>query len=191
MPSIISTYLKRAMSATQLFRLKKPIPFANTIRVAVAVLLVMGVVGASNLLTSRESSRPARTAVPAHAAVQEAQRPQVPASQATAKKAEVPTAKAITPSSTLVTITGCLEQRDETFRLKDTDGADVPKSRNWKTAFLKKGPAPIEVIDTANRLKLNDHVGQRVSVTGTLVEREMQVRSLQRVAASCSKNPSA
>jgi hypothetical protein len=188
---MISTYVKRAISGTQLLRSQKPIPFANTIRVAVAVLLVMGAVGASKLVTSRESSRPARTAVSAHAAAQEAQRPQVPASQTTAKKAEAPAAKATTPSSTLVTITGCLEQRDETFRLKDTDGTDVPKSRTWKTAFLKKGPAPIEVVDAANRLKLNDHVGQRVSVTGNLVEREMQVRSLQRVAASCSKNPSA
>jgi len=34
-------------------------------------------------------------------------------------------------------------------------------------------------------LKLPGHVGQRVSVTGVLVDREMQGHSLQRVAASC------
>jgi hypothetical protein len=51
---------------------------------------------------------------------------------------------------------------------------------------LKKGSAWIEVVDAANRLKLTDHVGQRVSVTGVLVDREIRVHSLQRVATSCS-----
>jgi len=43
----------------------------------------------------------------------------------------------------------------------------------------------IEVIDAGNRLNLPNHVGRRISVSGTLVDREMQVRSVQRVAASC------
>jgi hypothetical protein len=89
-----------------------------------------------------------------------------------------------------VTITGCLERADETtFRLKDTVGADAPKSRSWKSGFLKKGSASIEVVDAAHSLKMADHVGQKVSVTGTLVDREMQVRSLQRVATSCADSP--
>ena len=89
-----------------------------------------------------------------------------------------------------VTITGCLERADETtFRLKDTVGADAPKLRSWKSAFLKKGSASIEVVDAVHRLKLPDHVGQKVSVTGTLVDREMQVSSLQRVATSCADSP--
>ena len=69
-------------------------------------------------------------------------------------------------------------------------GADAPKSRSWKSGFLKKGSAPIEVVDAAHRLKLTDHVGQRVSVTGRLVDREMQVRSLQRVSASSARGDS-
>jgi hypothetical protein len=85
-----------------------------------------------------------------------------------------------------VTITGCLEGADETFRLTDTTGADAPKSRSWKSGFLRKGSASIDIVDAANRLKLRDHVGQRVTVTGTLVDREMQVRSLKRITASCS-----
>ena len=96
------------------------------------------------------------------------------------------------PAATLtpVTITGCLERADETtFRLKDTIGADAPKSRSWKSGFLKRNAASIELVDAAHRLKLPDHVGQKVSVTGTLVDREMQVRSLQRVATSCTTNP--
>ena len=95
-------------------------------------------------------------------------------------------AKTAAPGSAPVTITGCLERTDETFRLKDTTGVDAPKSRSWKSGFLKKGSASIEVVDAANRLKLPGHVGQRVSVTGTLVDREMKIRSLQRVAASCT-----
>jgi hypothetical protein len=89
------------------------------------------------------------------------------------------------PKSAPVTISGCLERSDGTFRLKDTAGADAPKSRSWKSGFLKKSSPSIEVVDAVHRLKLPDHVGQRVSVTGSLVDREMQVRSLQRIAASC------
>jgi len=84
-----------------------------------------------------------------------------------------------------VTITGCLERDDETFRLKDTSGADAPRSRSWKSAFLKKGAAPVEVVDASKRLKLTNHIGQRVSVTGTLSDGEMQIRSLRRITASC------
>jgi hypothetical protein len=85
-----------------------------------------------------------------------------------------------------VTITGCLEERkDHTFRLKDTTGLDAPKSRGWKSGFLKKGSATIDLVDAANRTKLESHVGQQISVTGMLADREMQVRSLKRVADSC------
>ena len=85
-----------------------------------------------------------------------------------------------------VTITGCLERDDETFRLKNTSGADAPRSRSWKSAFLKKGSAPVEVVDASKRLKLTNHVGQRVSVTGTLSDGELQIRSMRRIAASCT-----
>jgi hypothetical protein len=105
---------------------------------------------------------------------------------AAAQAPAVDDVKASAPKPAPVTITGCLERNDETFRLKDTSGADAPKSRSWKSGFLKKGTKPIDVVDASKRLKLGDHVGQRVSVTGTLVDREMQVRSLKRVAPSCS-----
>jgi hypothetical protein len=85
-----------------------------------------------------------------------------------------------------VTITGCLERDDNSFRLKETAGDNAPKSRSWKSGFLKKGPAPVAVVDASNHLKLQSHVGERVSVTGTLVDREMQGRSLQRLASSCN-----
>jgi phosphate-selective porin len=94
-----------------------------------------------------------------------------------------PTAKSVP-----VTITGCLERDSDAFRLKDTAGQNAPKARSWKSGFLKKGSASIDVVDAANKVKLPTHVGQRVSVTGTLVDREMQVRSLQRVSTSCAKS---
>jgi hypothetical protein len=92
-----------------------------------------------------------------------------------------------TVQQTPVTLTGCLEQDDDAFRLKDTTGENAPKSRSWKSGFLKKKAASIEVVDAANKVKLPNHVGERVVITGMLVNREMQVRSLQRVAASCKQ----
>jgi hypothetical protein len=50
---------------------------------------------------------------------------------------------------------------------------------------LKKGSASVDVMDAANRAKLPSHVGRRVSITGLLDHRELQVRSLRRVATAC------
>jgi hypothetical protein len=84
-----------------------------------------------------------------------------------------------------VTITGCLEMSvdEKEFRLTDTDGAGAPKSRSWKSGFLKKGSAPIELIDAADAHTL---VGKRVAATGQLTSRTMRVNSLRVVTASCS-----
>lgn len=93
-------------------------------------------------------------------------------------------ASASVRESATTTITGCLEGDGQRFELKDTAGADVPKARSWKSGFLKKGPKSIDVVDRAG-LDLSSHVGQRVTLSGTLEDREMQARSLRRVAASC------
>jgi hypothetical protein len=69
--------------------------------------------------------------------------------------------------------------------MKNVEGTDAPKARSWKSGFLKKGTARIEVMDASNRLKLADHVGERVSISGMLADRELQGRSLRRVASSC------
>jgi hypothetical protein len=63
---------------------------------------------------------------------------------------------------------------------------DAPRSRSWKSGFLKKGPATIELVDAGHTVKLADNVGRRVSVTGQLVDREMRVRSMRRLSASCT-----
>lgn len=96
------------------------------------------------------------------------------------------TARTSAAGAARVTITGCLERSDETYKLTDTSGANSPTSRSWKTGFLKKRPAHVEVVDSVKRLNLASHVGERVSVTGTLVDREMHAGSVQRVASSCN-----
>jgi hypothetical protein len=85
-----------------------------------------------------------------------------------------------------VTLTGCLAFENQTYRLKDVAGAEAPKSRNWRSGFLRKRASPVELMDARGSLSLASHVGQRVAATGTLTDREMRVRSLQRVSASCT-----
>jgi hypothetical protein len=94
------------------------------------------------------------------------------------------------------TVSGCLEEDNGMFRLKDTDGEHAPKSRSWKSGFIKKGSAKIDVFDAGNRFKLMSHVGYRVSklmshvgyrvsVSGNLVDREMHARSVRVSSERC------
>jgi hypothetical protein len=93
---------------------------------------------------------------------------------------------ATAPKAPVATLAGCLEKSGDGFHLKDTSGADAPKSRSWKSGFLKKGAASVTVVDGADSLGLQNRVGQRVSVTGTLVDREMQAHSIRRISSSCN-----
>ena len=96
------------------------------------------------------------------------------------------TAKQSADEPVMTTVTGCLELRDDgMFQLKDTDGADAPKSRTWKSGFIKKGAAKVDVFDAGNRLKLGTHVGYRVSISGTLNDRELRARSLRATSETC------
>jgi hypothetical protein len=119
---------------------------------------------------------------------------------ATTSRAAVPTTKpAIEPAASMnptpntaaqnatpVTIQGCLQAGNEGFWLKDVSGADAPTSRSWKSGFLKKRSASVEVVDAPDSLRLANYLGQRVSATGSLTDRRLQVRSLNRVAGSCN-----
>ncbi len=159
-----------------------------------AFLLVFCVMAAAMLLTAREPSLP--TAV-AGAGMQRdsvgtaadsdqsgaSVRPSVVRASAKLPATEAATSPVRTHSS--VTITGCLERSDDRFRLTDTDGSEAPKARSWKSGFLKKGSASVEVVDAGNRARLSSHIGRRVSVTGLLEDRELQVRSLRRIAPAC------
>ncbi len=85
--------------------------------------------------------------------------------------------------SIATTIVGCLVQDDAMFQLKDTDGQHAPKSRSWKSGFIKKGSARVDLLGGNNRL--TSHVGYRISVSGTLTDREMQVRSVRATTERC------
>jgi hypothetical protein len=84
------------------------------------------------------------------------------------------------------TITGCLVLRDDgMFQLKDNDGEHAPKARSWKSGFIKKSSASIDVFDAGNRLKLGTHQNYRVAVSGTLSDRELRARSLSATSQRC------
>lgn len=157
-----------------------------------AILVVFCVMAAAMLLSARETPAPAAAreeradaVVTTSGSTKNASTPATDARPATvANAADGSKSPAVKASS--VTITGCLARNDETFRLTDTDGSDAPKARSWKSGFLRKGTASVDVVDPARKLRLASHVGQRVSVTGFLEDREMQVHSLRQIAAACN-----
>jgi ribonuclease E len=84
-----------------------------------------------------------------------------------------------------VSISGCLVRDDDGFVLKNTSGASAPKSRSWKSGFLKKRAASVELVDASGKLGLQRYVGRRVTATGALNDREMRARSVQSAGSSC------
>jgi hypothetical protein len=107
-----------------------------------------------------------------------------PEAIAPAAHAPVSTVAAASP----VTITGCLEttvDHDE-FRLTDTDGVDAPKSRSWRTGFVKKTAAAVALVDAPSRLALGTHVGHRVTATGLLTNHDLRVSALRFVGPLCN-----
>ena len=183
-------------------RSKKPTGVTASVGRQAAALAAIGVVAAAAMLfAARHSSPPSgvaaadfqqekatRTKNTSEAAPASPTFVTMPAADATAANMPATESEPSGPmqKTSPVTITGCLEDGRDGFRLKDTSGTDAPKARSWKTGFLKKSSPSIEVIDAANRLQLPTHVGQRVSVTGVLVDREMKARSLKRIATSCN-----
>ena len=83
-----------------------------------------------------------------------------------------------------VTIAGCLERDADRFVLKKVSGDDAPKSRSWKSGFLRKRSSSVELIDDARTNRLAPYVGRRIETTGLLEDREMHVKSL-RVQGAC------
>ena len=84
-----------------------------------------------------------------------------------------------------ISISGCLQRSDNGFMLKNTEGSEAPRSRSWKSGFLKRSSSSVTLSDPGSAAHLAAHVGQRVSVTGSLADREMQVMSLRRLSATC------
>jgi hypothetical protein len=176
----------------------------GNVRAAAMLIALLAVVGVAIVVASRDSSdrpeftntesRPEPGPVPASSRKPSPVRAlsdQVPepapttgADEARASDTEPGTSPASKTSP--ITIAGCLERADKAFRLKDATGANVPKSRSWKSGFLKKSSTSVDLVESGTRLKLGDQVGRRVSVTGTVTDHQMRVQSVRRVAPSCS-----
>ena len=73
----------------------------------------------------------------------------------------------------------------EQFRLTETEGADAPKARGWRSGFLTKRSAPVQLAELSDPAGLRQYVGLRVAVTGLLTDRKLRVRSLQAAGTSC------
>jgi hypothetical protein len=160
--------------------------------VAIAFAALVAILAfASSASTPREqrSARAAERSVAPHAAAPVAAAPkEAPATPVTRTVETEPEPAAITgPMPAVVTLTGCLARSDNEFRLKDASGLNAPKSRSWKSGFLTKRSAQISIVPASGELPLSKHVGERVTVSGTLIDRELKVRTLRRVSSSCDE----
>ncbi|HEX7793216.1 MAG TPA: hypothetical protein VF456_02640 [Vicinamibacterales bacterium] len=86
-----------------------------------------------------------------------------------------------------VTISGCLEMSIDRahFRLADTEGANAPKARSWRTGFLKKEATPVDLLELGDPATARKYVGQRVTATGVVENREMRVQSMRPSGNGC------
>jgi hypothetical protein len=167
---------------------KKSMRFTGN-RTAAIGLIVVCIVGTAILIAAR-SSEPTSAASAAPANMVSASNDTVPAkaqktATAPAARPQAGEAAKAEPVAERVTVEGCLEQDNESFRLKNTTGDNAPKGRSWKSGFLKKSSKSIELVDARHRMNLAGHVGERVSVTGMLADRELQGSSIKRLAESC------
>jgi hypothetical protein len=140
-------------------------------------------VAASARTTAKSAVKPT-TPIAAPTTANVPARRDAPATHVQALSASTESAGGLAP----VTLTGCLEMsvdRDE-FRLTDTDGVDAPRSRSWRTGFLKKRPAPVALIGPADTHGLQIQVGKRVAATGLLFDHELKVSSVAVVDSSCN-----
>lgn len=180
---------------------KKPIGLTSAIGPKATTAVVICVIAGGLMLAAQQKEtkrkNPAPTEFVEMAPVPSAKGAAAPknvaASAAPAASLVVATAGTSAPvvpaaRGTRATVVGCLEDDGPMFRLTDTTGADAPKARSWKSGFIKKGNAPVKLVGSSNALSLASHVGRRVSVTGTLANREMQAHALHRVAGSCKAN---
>ena len=150
---------------------------------AAAAPIAMPTIPARNVPQPVETPKETPKTVAARTVVTPAPQPSVaPINQATA----APVSSTVEPERekpASVTISGCLENENGAFLLTDASGTSAPKSRSWKSGFLKKRTAPIELADGVGTLTLRNHVGRRVAATGTLVDREMRVDSVRPLGA--------
>jgi hypothetical protein len=133
-------------------------------------MIVMGTAALAILLATAPISISAQSKTPAKAPAKAAPAKPAPAKAAPAKA--VPARVAAAPVTlapvdpNTVTMIGCLESDGSTYRLADVQGNQAPKGRSWKTGFVTKKTKNIDLVGAPASLKLQDHVGHKVSVSG-------------------------
>ena len=133
-------------------------------------MTVMGTAALAILLATVPISISAQSKTPAKAPAQAAPAKPAPAKAAPAKA--VPARVAAAPVAVVpvdpntVTMIGCLESDGSKYRLADVQGNQAPKGRSWKTGFVTKKTKNIDLVGAPASLKLQDHVGHKVSVSG-------------------------
>ena len=133
-------------------------------------MTVMGTAALAILLATVPISISAQSKTPVKAPAKAAPAQPAPAKAAPAKA--VPARVAAAPVAVVpvdpntVTMIGCLESDGSKYRLADVQGNQAPKGRSWKTGFVTKKTKNIDLVGAPASLKLQDHVGRKVSVSG-------------------------
>jgi hypothetical protein len=186
--------VKKAAQTKKAPRAKKPMGLTSALGPKATTMVVIVVLAGGIIVGARQQQAKAKERLDAaRADVVLTAEPGVAKKTATAPAAAAADAPVAATSGvsasakTPVTVSGCLERTDEGYRLKDTSGADAPRARSWKSGFMKKSSATLAILDPGRTLQLADHVGRRVSLTGTLTERDLQARSVRRLG-ECKAN---
>ena len=174
---------------------KKPIGLTSAIGPKATTILVICVMAGGMAVAARQREQAAKTKKTDEAMMMAADAtPSVMAAPAKSPKTRAVVPATSAPASTTepavvktsgATITGCLERAGDGFRLKDTAGESAPKSRSWKSGFLKKGSAAITVTDASRSLRLANQVGHRVTISGTLMDRELRAVAIHQAGGTC------
>ena len=140
--------------------------------------------------TSAQSKTPVKApakAAPAKPAPAKAAPAKAAAAKAApAKVAAAPVVAVVAVDPNTVTMIGCLESDGSNYRLADVQGNLAPKGRSWKTGFVTKKTKNVDLVGAPASLKLQDHVGRKVSVSGLRDdETHLKARSIK-LLGSCS-----
>jgi hypothetical protein len=194
---------KTAQPKKPVVRGKKPIGLTSAIGPKATTALVVCVIAGGLMVAAQQQEDARKKTPPPTSFVEMAPLPgaktaatsnktvAASASPAASPVASAASTTAVAPPASKgarATVVGCLEEDGAAFKLTGTTGADAPKARSWKSGFLKKGSAPVKLVGSSNALNLAGNLGRRVSVSGTLANREMQAHTMQRVSGSCNAN---
>jgi hypothetical protein len=134
-------------------------------------MIVAGTAALAILLATVQIDTSAQSKTPVKAPAKAAPAKPAPAKAAAAKAAPAKVAAApvvavVPVDPNTVTMIGCLESDGSNYRLADVQGNLAPKGRSWKTGFVTKKTKNIDLVGAPASLKLQDHVGRKVSVSG-------------------------